>query len=509
MALRQRRSGSRQTSIIGFTEAELGLFLALLFFGLTQLGKEKGQGGMGAQQRAVTDTAASRNPRLQQLMSLAEQLDSLERATRAAARRDSILAERIARLQRERDSLVNLGQAIGLRPGAPSSVTTLLTTVERDLARALLERQTTAPRVTDASRVLDSTRRRLDSIAPSLATALVPSLTPVVRTVPIIEPRLTAALLALAGSRTDTLAVQQALATVAPAPDNAPARRVENLGPLRPLDAATAVLEYTVARARGAFVPPPVNAAETLRAEAELRDALLDVAVTRRDSVLVDRALAARGVLTESPARAALRAVTDTAAARVAAQRLADARADTTPRDGRVLAAMLALATTRADSQDVVRALAAQTPPGAPGSIGQPGSGVGTSVGMGTGIAPLRTRGTVGAGIGAGSGTGAEAGSGARSRQTPTCIELRVATGLIAEVQVLSATRYTVRGRSGPVDTVLAVLRPELDAARRNVCRHNIALRTADNLLAADYVTALNALLPYFNTELAPARGGR
>lgn len=506
MAFRHRRSGNRQTSIIGFTEAELGLFLALLFFGLTQMGKDKGQGGLGAQQRAVADTAAVRNPRLQQLMSLAEQLDSLERATRAAARRDSILAERIARLQRERDSLVNLGLAIGLRPGVPSSVTTLLTTVERDLARALLERQTTAPRVADGTRVLDSTRRRLDSIAPSLATALVPALTPVVRTVPIIEPRLTAALLALAGSRADTVAVQQALANTAPARDNTPTRAVETLGPLRPLDAATAVLEYTVARARGAFVPPPVNALESQRAEAELRDALLDVAVTRRDSVMVDRALAARGTLTESPTRAALRAVTDTAATRVAAQRLS---ADTTPRDGRVAAAMLALATTRADSLDVVRALAAQVAPGAPGSPGQPGSGVGTGVGMGTGISPLRTRGTVGAGIGAGSGTGAEGGSGVRSRQTPTCIELRVATGLIAEVQVLGATRYTVRGRTGPVDTVLAVLRPELDAARRNVCRHNIALRTADNLLAAEYVTALNALLPYFNTELAPARGGR
>lgn len=508
MAFRRRRSG-RQTTIIGFTEAELGLFLALLFFGLTQLGRDRGAGAIGAQQRATVDSTALRNPRLQQLMSLAEQLDSLERAARAAARRDSILAERIARLQRERDSLSALRVAIGVTQGTPSSVSALLTTVERDLARALLERQSTAPRLAEVSRVVDSTRQRLDAIAPRLAAAIVPTVTPVRFDVPIVDARLTAALLALANTATDTAAVQRALATAPPAPANAPAQRVEDLGPLRPLDAATAVLAFTVSRARGAFVPPPVTAGETARAEAELRDALLDVAVTRRDTQLVARALAARGGAVESPTRAAVRAVTDTSAARAAAQRLAATDEAAPARDGRVLSAMLALAATRADSQEVVRALAAQAPPGAPGSPGQPGSGVGTGTGMGTGISPLRTRGTVGSGIGSGSGTGAEAGSGVRSRQTPTCIELRIATGVIAEVQVLGATRYTVRGRTGPIDTLLAVLRPELDAARRNVCRQNITLRTADNLLAADYVTALNALLPYFNTELAPARTGR
>jgi len=53
------------------------------------------------------------------------------------------------------------------------------------------------------------------------------------------------------------------------------------------------------------------------------------------------------------------------------------------------------------------------------------------------------------------------------------------------------------------------VMQPELATGRRNQCRHNVRIRTAAQLAVDDYILALNALLPYFNTELARSSGSR
>ena len=98
--------------------------------------------------------------------------------------------------------------------------------------------------------------------------------------------------------------------------------------------------------------------------------------------------------------------------------------------------------------------------------------------------------------LGAGSGRG-------RSNQTPTCIELKVDSGAVAEVTILAADRYSIRAKTGPLATVLEALAPEMASMRKFDCRHRLRVRTGPQLTADDYIIAVNALLPYFNTELA------
>lgn len=378
---RRRRARTGQ-SIIGFTEAELGLFLALLFFGLNQLGRT-GAPPTPPRARAAVDTTSRTNPRLQQLMSLARRLDSLDRAMRAAFARDSALASRLARLQRERDSLSalslgpvpgNVGSGVRAVPPRPTNpaVAARLTAVEREIAIAQLSRNETSSALNAASLRTDSARRQLDAVAPSVSQVIAPT----------------------------------TVATIA--------------------------------------APP-------------------------------------------------------------------------TPTDARVAAAAIAAATIPRDTMAVLRALAAaqvppsatSIPPGQPGSPGVPGSGIGSGIGTGSGYAALRPNRALGSGIGNGSGTGAGGAGPGRSRQTPTCIELKVDTGSVAEVLIVGANRYTVRGTTGSLDTLLKTMEGEIASSKKNTCRHNVRIRTAPQLAVDDYILALNALLPYFNTELARSSGGR
>lgn len=382
----RRRRVNRGQSIIGFTEAELGLFLALLFFGLNQLGRT-GTPATPARARSAIDSTSRSNPRLQQLMSLARKLDSLDRAMRAAFTRDSTLASKLARLQRERDSLsaLTLGpvpgnagsglRAVPPRPPTPAA-SARLTAVEREIALAQLSRTETTAELTTANQRADSARRQLDAVAPSVSQMIAPT-------------------------------------------------RVASIDSLR--------------------------ATTDARIAATIAAAAIAAAATPRDTMAVLRALAATPV---PPAANGIAA-------------------------------------------------------GQPGSPGVPGSGIGNGVGMGGGPVSPRPNRTVGSGIGIGSGTGSGGSGPGRSRQTPTCIELKVDTGSVAEVLIVGANRYTARGTTGSLDTLLKTMQADIASSKKNSCRHNVRIRTAPQLAVDDYILALNALLPYFNTELARSSGAR
>ena len=62
---------------------------------------------------------------------------------------------------------------------------------------------------------------------------------------------------------------------------------------------------------------------------------------------------------------------------------------------------------------------------------------------------------------------------------------------------------------TGSLDTLLKTMQADIASSKKNSCRHNVRIRTAPQLAVDDYILALNALLPYFNTELARSSGAR
>ncbi len=434
---KRRRGGRSGQSIIGFTEAELGLFLALLFFGLSQLGQTGApKTAVRAQAALGADSSSLRNPRLAQLLALARRLDSLERTVRTANARDSAVAARLARLQRERDSLMALtpGPLPGVPGGGvsaptarlsdsvaggppttagavPRAVRERLIAVERDIATTQLERTTSATAMAAASGRADATRRELDAIAPSVSRLVAEGL-----------PGMPSA---------------PALATTGtPGTSGAPGSGISGTGATRP-----------------------------------------DAVPTTRDTMAMMRALAG---------------------------------APTPPVPGASIATSGGLGTPGSPGTGAFGSGASGSGTAGAGTPG--GAGGAPSGGAPSGGAPSGGTGAVrilGAALGgAGSAGGAASGPG-RSRQTPTCIELRVDSGSVAEVLIVSAQRYEARGTTGSLDVLLQSLAPELARARRNQCRNNVRIRTAADLAVDDYITALNALLPYFNTELAAPASGR
>lgn len=397
----QRRRGRLKggQSIIGFTEAELALFIALLIFGLSVLK----QAGTAAPIRvaAVPDSLSKENPRVAKLLALAQRLDSLERALRNAYARDSALATQIALLQRQRDSLLALKSSAGslmlgtkgtsdvpLTQSGRAAVSPLaaslaaqITDVERTIATSSLSRTNASTALATAARQTDSVRLRLDSIAPSLAQALTP----------------TTLLRATRDAMSSAIPGAASVATIASAP-----LTPRSLSATAGMGAGAVASSYTPAELRRAF------------------------------------------------------------------QLLATSRLDST-RGGGVASANSAAGT---------------------------GPGTGANGRSGAGGSRSSTRAIGAIALGAGSGRG-------RSNQTPTCIELKVDSGAVAEVTILAADRYRVRTVTGPLSTVLEALAPEIASMRKFDCRHRVRVRTGPQLTADDYIVAVNALLPYFNTELA------
>jgi len=418
-APRRRRSRTSQ-SIIGFTEAELGLFLALLFFGLSLMNKRgTAVNATLAAPRAVaaaplSDTTDGRNPRLAQLLDLSRKLDSLDRVVRAAYSRDSVMSARVARLQRQRDSLTAINLANGLgggaraasqTAGAASASNAKLTAVEREMALAQLSRNETATALGAANQRADAARRELDALAPSVSRFISP-----------------------------TNGAAGAVAASAGAPI-----RPAGAGGTPGTGLTSNATPITAAGANGAGAASPMVAPSAA------------LAAALRDTMAILRAIAAAPVPPSAKALAAAATVT--------------------------------------------------------GSPGSPGSGGGGGGGFGGGPATLRSSRILGNGIG--NGTGQDASGPGRSRQTPTCIELKIDTGSVAEVLIAGADRYTVRGVTGSLETLLKTLQLELATSKKYTCRHNLTIRTAPNLAVNDYIFALNALLPYFNTELARPDGSR
>ncbi len=89
-----------------------------------------------------------------------------------------------------------------------------------------------------------------------------------------------------------------------------------------------------------------------------------------------------------------------------------------------------------------------------------------------------------------------------RSGQTPTCIELGIASGYIATVTILNRDLFRVRGQEGSVGAVLVALANEQREAARANCRHVIRVTTVPGLAVDSYVPALVELRRTFNTAL-------
>lgn len=347
-------------SIIGFTEAELGIFLAVLFLGLTFLGRQTAIGGEHAGTVPGADVPqAAVDPRLNELVALAARVDSLQNALRGAFVRDSVAAARVASFERTRDSLraVRSRSPSPIPPGqetlASDAVATRLRSVERDLAVALLARDT-------ARRTLRIVERATDSVRTLVA-------------------RSAASVLASRGAATPA-----------------------------------------VVRALTGGAPPSARAGN--------------------------------GV-------------------------------STTPRGGGRGAVYVGVA-----------------PLGAGGAPGQPSGGGAVPGGRG-GRSGSGVR-TIGAASTRALSGGATSAGPPRSMQTPTCIELGAVRAAIADVTILGRDRYRVRDAVGPMDAVLRALGPEREQARRLDCRQRVRVASDTTLSAEDYVVALNALLPYFDTEL-------
>ncbi len=134
------------------------------------------------------------------------------------------------------------------------------------------------------------------------------------------------------------------------------------------------------------------------------------------------------------------------------------------------------------------------TPSGTPGVPGAIGGAL-----AGGAAAPPPGLSGVAAGTGAGPAGRRES---ARSTQTPSCIELRAARGAVADVRVLARDRYQIGDSIGPIATVLRALSREQRTARRLDCRQRVRIATTSALPVEDFVIAINALLPHFDTEL-------
>lgn len=439
-----RRARTSQ-SIIGFTEAELGLFLALLFFLLSQVGRRTppvtGAQSQTSAKPVASDSASVRNPRLAQLLSLARKLDSLDRSVRSAYAHDSVVSSKLARLQQERDSLTSLAPgagASGVNATTVSSreVNARLVVVEREIALALMSRTETGKLLAGVSLRADSVRRTLDSLAPAVSQLISP-----------------------------TTVVAGSPPTVSPPPGSPPVTR---------------------------YPPTSGGAAAGIAPNSRLRDTMAIV-----------RALAG-GALPPSPRAMAMGAgwpgSPGSPGSPGAPGSASGSGTGTTggpggaKKDGGGSTTLYGSYGTGGDTRRG----------GVAGTGGANGMG-----GLGSGPPGPRGNRALGYGIGTGSGTGRDVVGPGRSRQTPTCLELKVDSAAIAEVLISGPDTYTARGVTGSLQVLLKTLQQDLSTAKRYVCRHNITIRTAPNLAVNDYIFALNALLPYFNTELARPDGAK
>jgi len=97
---------------------------------------------------------------------------------------------------------------------------------------------------------------------------------------------------------------------------------------------------------------------------------------------------------------------------------------------------------------------------------------------------------------------GATGGGRGRSGQVPTCTELGVASGPVADVAIIGARRYRVRGQEGSLQMVINALSREQAAAEKARCRQIVRVTTVPGLEVEAYVPALVELRRVFNTSL-------
>ena len=94
---------SARSGVMGFTEAELGLFLALLFIGTSSYGS-----GTASPPAPAARPASADSTRMAVVARLATERDSLIRITSELGQRVTTLGENEARLTARRDSLAAL-----------------------------------------------------------------------------------------------------------------------------------------------------------------------------------------------------------------------------------------------------------------------------------------------------------------------------------------------------------------------------------------------------------------
>lgn len=173
------RSRSDRQSIIGFTEAELGIFIALLFLGLNFMGRTPPQ--KIDDPSAVADSVMSQraDPGLLQLAVLARQRDSLSTALDMQYMRDSAQMAQLRALRHERDSLLDVAARARRARGSAAGVSGVIaeaSSVAADARRASdsLDRaqQELSRRAQMDQTALATLRQRVDSLNGTLAARL-------------------------------------------------------------------------------------------------------------------------------------------------------------------------------------------------------------------------------------------------------------------------------------------------------------------------------------------------
>jgi hypothetical protein len=86
-----------------------------------------------------------------------------------------------------------------------------------------------------------------------------------------------------------------------------------------------------------------------------------------------------------------------------------------------------------------------------------------------------------------------------RSKQKPTCIEKKVATGFVAYIEVEGSDEFKKDGEVYDLEALLDQLSPQLTIAQEAGCVQSIHITPVAGLSADEYVRARTALARYFN----------
>lgn len=92
-----------------------------------------------------------------------------------------------------------------------------------------------------------------------------------------------------------------------------------------------------------------------------------------------------------------------------------------------------------------------------------------------------------------------------RSRQKPSCVELKVEKSFIADLQVFATNSFQVNGQLYNLDELLKKLGPEMGKAKEKDCVQSVRASPNSRVSSNDYVRAVNSLQRYFYVDSRPS----